>query len=163
MTAIHPSMTFQHSGGGHLEKWRRTVGVEFFGHGLSILACVPNFIEIGWKMADLQHYIDLCSRCMLKWGKKLLLGVKTPFWGARSSKSYQTLMYPSKPIEWRVFLLKSEKVDFWSEFHIFRWSNYLRKSRFLGSSSLPMGASMSFTPSICATHRVKSFEPFWRL
>jgi hypothetical protein len=45
--AILLSRVFQPGGGGHLGKWRRTVGVEFFGLSMSISVCVPNFVKIG--------------------------------------------------------------------------------------------------------------------
>jgi hypothetical protein len=47
MAEIQPCEFFQHGGGGHLEKWRRTVVDAFFGlSGLSLVR-VLNFIKIG--------------------------------------------------------------------------------------------------------------------
>ena len=53
--------------------------LSFYGFSMSKLACVPTFIKIGSEKADLQHHEGLCSLGMLKWGKTLILGVKTFF------------------------------------------------------------------------------------
>jgi hypothetical protein len=48
------SRLFQHGGGSHLGKWRRTVGDEFFGFSGLFLVCVPSFIPMGSEMAKIQ-------------------------------------------------------------------------------------------------------------
>jgi hypothetical protein len=47
MAEIQSFMPFQHGGGGHLGKWRWTVGVEFFENSMLTSVCVPNLITIG--------------------------------------------------------------------------------------------------------------------
>jgi hypothetical protein len=54
MAELKPPTTFQHGGGGHLEKLRRTPNVVFFGLSTSISVCVLNFIKIGQEMAEIQ-------------------------------------------------------------------------------------------------------------
>ncbi len=49
-----PLRNFQHGGGGHLEKWRRTVMVEFFAFSMSLLVWVPNLITVEEKMAEIK-------------------------------------------------------------------------------------------------------------
>jgi hypothetical protein len=47
MNEIQPSRTFQHGGGGHLGKGRRTVDDAFFELSMSLSVCVLNLIKIG--------------------------------------------------------------------------------------------------------------------
>jgi hypothetical protein len=85
MAKIQTSRHFQHGGGGHLAKWRPTVGDAFFGLSMSMLVCVSNFIKIGSKMAKVQRLNSIRRLCMQNWGKKLLFGVKTPILGEREA------------------------------------------------------------------------------
>ncbi len=54
MAEIQPLRLFQHGGGGHLGKWRRTVGGAFFVLSMWLLVCVPSFIKMYSLMAEIQ-------------------------------------------------------------------------------------------------------------
>jgi hypothetical protein len=54
LAEIQLSNGFQHGGGGHFGKWRRTSSVGFFTLSMSISNCASTFIRIGQELAEIQ-------------------------------------------------------------------------------------------------------------
>jgi hypothetical protein len=69
-------------------------------------------------MAGIQRYKGIRSLCMQTWGKMLLLGVKTPF--SEEREALKTIWHccTRQNLSIDGFCLKSDKVDFWSNFTI---------------------------------------------
>jgi hypothetical protein len=68
---------FQRGDFGHLENWRRTPSVEFMALSMSKSVFVQNLIEKSDHKWPRYRVGMVYAVCMLKWGNRLLSGVKS--------------------------------------------------------------------------------------